>query len=36
MLNEKDTIILLTVELIKQTYYKWLNIFYNQNLLKQL
>ena len=30
MLNGKATIVLLTFGLIKNTYYKWVNIFQNQ------
>ena len=36
MLNGKDTIILLTVGLIKKAEYKWVNIFKNWNLYEQL
>ena len=32
MLNGKAMIALLTVGLIKKTYYKWVNVFQNRNL----
>ena len=32
MLNEKDAIVLLTVGLIQNTKYKWVDIFLNLNL----
>ena len=35
MLNGKAMITLLTVVLIKKTQYKWVNIFQNQNILKE-
>ena len=34
--NEKATIILLIVELIKRKWYKWVNIFLNLNLPQEM